>query len=997
MQDDRQNHPFADLLRQHRKAARLTQTDLATRAGISRRDISDLECGRIQRPHLDTVERLAQALALPEEAASAFQNTARMLWDHMQIAPAPDEARALMRLLARGTTGAMVAFVGRQHDLAQIAQVFDPHAPPLALMTGEPGIGKSRMLYELGRYAVATNWRVVVGICGRRHMSELYTPLPSLLRRTVRATPPEHLARELAGCAWLCRLAPDLIDFGLAPPTTQASPESERRMVLAAFHRYLRQIARQADTLVLLDDLQWASPDALDLLADVLEDIEPDQPLRVIGAFRADEEATTPVGRWIAECGRRLGVHPHRLQPLPKAEAAHLLDLAVAAQTDQAPLPSWRAAVIEHAGGNPFYLVSYAQEWHIPHARAASAEAVPVPATVADAIRARLLALSPAVRQVLALLAIGGPRLPLELFARITKRTPEYVVRALERAAIAEIVVQHHATFRFAHRLIREVLVGDLSLPRRRMLHRQVAEALENDADGAAERFAPLLAHHFIEAGLAARALPYAVAAGDQAEAVFAHHEAERWYRQVLYIANRHAQHTIAAHTAAKLGGILALVGRFAEAIALLTQALDDFRSVADHEGMSRAAYESGLYYIVISPEEGIRQIGPVLQEVQAHLTPASRADLYAMYACCHVFAARYAEALEIARLGYTLAEATDDPVVLARAQFTLGIALLWRGAIAPTREMLEQATKWLKWNQDLLFIGNAYDGLKEIALCSGDVPTARKILAQLVTMAEEWGLARAAFYTYYQSGIMAFHMGDWQLARIHLEKSRSSVNATFIERLPIAWLALLESAQGQAEAACEHAARARELLQAGPVLRFDREAYLALAQMLVLQGRHQDVVDLLDVLSPLLGDVNERLDLDLVPLLPLLAEAYLGLGDDSTATMLAERAVTLARSIPHAPALLDALRVQARLALRRQCWEAAEADLAEALASARAMSHPYAEARLLQLAGELCLARGDVTQAHNRFAAAAAICTRLGEKIIAGQIVTIMTQRACI
>src|SRR5437764_2235015 len=244
----RQIPAFGALLKRYRQAAGLTQEALAEQAGLSTRAISDLERGLKLRPHKDTVALLATALPLtpPEHAAfvAARQGSA------------PPAAGA-----------ELPPFVGRSRELVLLERHLAGEGPPLLLLAGEPGIGKSRLLQEAGQRAGAHGLCVLAGGCQRRGDETPYAPLLPALEHYLQAQAPAQLRAELCGCAWLVRLLPELAGGPVEPlPAWTVPPEQERRLLDKAVGRLLANVAGPAGTLLLLDDLQWADPDALELL-----------------------------------------------------------------------------------------------------------------------------------------------------------------------------------------------------------------------------------------------------------------------------------------------------------------------------------------------------------------------------------------------------------------------------------------------------------------------------------------------------------------------------------------------------------------------------------------------------------------------------------------------------------------------------------------------------------------------------------------------------------
>src|SRR5437764_10235180 len=160
---------------------------------------------------------------------------------------------------------------------------------PVLLLVGEPGSGKTRLLHAALPRAAGQGLRVLEGGCQRRGGHEPYAPLLGALQRHIRHASPARQRTELAGCAWLVRLLPELAGGAIAPlPGWTLPPEQERRLMVDAVIRFLANVAGPAGTLLVLDDLQWAGPDALDLLT-ALVHAAAEVPLRVIGAYRDTE------------------------------------------------------------------------------------------------------------------------------------------------------------------------------------------------------------------------------------------------------------------------------------------------------------------------------------------------------------------------------------------------------------------------------------------------------------------------------------------------------------------------------------------------------------------------------------------------------------------------------------------------------------------------------------------------------------------------------------
>ncbi|TME09295.1 MAG: helix-turn-helix domain-containing protein [Chloroflexi bacterium] len=309
---------FGDLLRRSRLAAGLTQEELAAQAGLSVRGLSDLERGARLAPRRETVQLLAEALQLSAAERTQLEAAARQ-----RGAPAVQASGG--SLSSPQSSLSALPFVGRAQELALLEQVLTD-GPPVLLVAGEPGIGKSRLLQAGIERAQAQGWTVLTGGCHRRSGQEPFAPLVGTLADSLRRQSPNEQRLHLEGCTWLVRLLPELVETGVvSPPTWTLPPEQERRLMFAAVARYLANVAGPAGTLLVLDDLHWAGPDALDLLQALVR-APADRPLRLLAAYRdTDVAGQDPLALLVADLAREGRASRALLAPLGEEEAATLL------------------------------------------------------------------------------------------------------------------------------------------------------------------------------------------------------------------------------------------------------------------------------------------------------------------------------------------------------------------------------------------------------------------------------------------------------------------------------------------------------------------------------------------------------------------------------------------------------------------------------------------------------------------------------------------------
>jgi tetratricopeptide (TPR) repeat protein/transcriptional regulator with XRE-family HTH domain len=516
---------FASLLRRFRLAAGLTQEALAERAHLSARAISDLERGLKRSPRRDTVELLETALSLSPRERAAFEMAARGFDPGVQgNGSNPDAQAEPLPSAGSGVAGDadQPSLIGRDNELALLALHAQRGCPPLLLFAGEPGIGKSRLLHEAATVAANHGYQVLVGGCIRRHGQEPFEPFLEAMDRYLRQLDPVQLRSALRGCAWLIRLLPELKDGPIESPVADSlAPAQERRLIFQAVAQFLRNVAGPNGIMLVLDDLQWIGPDALDLLQAMLRNGS-DLPIRVVGAYRDTELIPgDPLALALADLTRSGVVLRSPVEPLNAAESRSLLDSLP--ESSSAGWPALRQRILNRAEGVPFYLVSCAT------ALSRGNPENDVPWDVAQSIRQRVDLLTDPARTVVRSAAVVGRVADANLVVSASELSDEEAVAALDEAVQSRLIEwEGPLSLRFPHDLIREVVEADLGPARRAFLHRRIARLVESAWHEQPEREdlpADLLAYHFEHGGEPEAAIDYAIRAADFAHRAGAHRE----------------------------------------------------------------------------------------------------------------------------------------------------------------------------------------------------------------------------------------------------------------------------------------------------------------------------------------------------------------------------------------------------------------------------------------------------------------------------------------
>lgn len=983
---------FGVVLRRYRLAAGLTQATLAQRAGLSQRAVNDLERDPRRLPRLETLALLTDALALapPERerlvAAAHPRETAPAVVLARESGPAPPPSSPL---------------IGRTSELALLERHLRGEGPPVLVLAGEPGIGKTRLLHETMRRATALGWQMLHGGCQRRGGQEPYAPLLETLAHAVQLITPTQRPAALRGCAWLTRLLPELAEesphtsWDEPLSTWSLPPEQERRLIFESVARFLANVARARGTLLVLDDLQWAGSDALDLLATLVRSAGLSAgaapPLRVVAAYRnTQEQPRDLLSVTLADLAHAGLVTHQTLAPLSLHETRALLDAILPPGTgdDAGQAADTRASLadrlVQRTGGVPFFVLSCAgglarrARLDAPETPGAADRETEIPWDVAQSVRQRVAMLSEETRVILGAAAVIGRSVPVDILTAVVTRPAEQVLDALDAACGVRLLDDDGAAgFRFSHDVIREVIEADVRSARRALHHQRVAEALEQRADPPVEE----VAYHYARSGRADKAVRYLELAGDHAMAQRAHAAAEGYYRDLVERLDRMTRPVDAARMREKWAAVLRIGTHYDAALPVLERAVEAYTAARDQESMMRAEARIGQVYTDLGmPDEGLQRLQRVLDAVDPATPSHGLAALHVALAALYDGAGQYAEQLAAADRALELALIVGDARVEASATYLRSAALLQLGQMTGARPILAQAIAQAEVVGDLEVLCWALNALAIIHIFAGEFDAAKQYSARARAIAERHGdRAQIAFMTH-KAALPAFFLGEWAEARGGFEQAVAAHRQIhgFIgpayTLLELGRLSLAEGRWDEATHALDEsitmAARNKdpEALRLAQALR---------AELDIVRG-HPDKARarLTD-----LRDTPDQQEAGVTFLLPVLAWAHLEMGDVVTARTVVEQAVVRSRAQSYRLALVEALRVQALVAMREGRWAEAEQSLEEGLVLTRCMHYPYAEARLLHVYGEMHAVNGLPAHARERLEAALAVFERLGAR----------------
>jgi ABC-type transport system substrate-binding protein/class 3 adenylate cyclase len=467
---------------------------------------------------------------------------------------APIETFKVVGMLEHASEDAFLPLVGRDFELTVLERTMDGLVDgrgAIVSITGEPGIGKSRLLGEV-RKLYRDRVRFVEGRAVSYAQTFPYWPVRDLLREWlgVGASTPEarvrldlkaelaHVLGAEADAAY--PFVANLIGLALEPDAAERIDELNRESLqhetYDVFSDFVWHLAEETPLALVLEDLHWADESTLELLEALLQVTE-EASVALFFLYRTERDH----GSWrLGERARQRFPHRYReieLRPLP-GDASRALAESVA----DGELPDYVAELLtERAGGNPFFLEAALHDLHESGALvrdngrwvlAVSEDELAIPALVQGALQARIDRLDPHARNVLSVSAVIGRTFGMPLLEEIVPY--EELIGALSELQRLDLIVEQrrrpNPEYRFRHGLVQEVAYSGLVEGKRRKLHLKVGEALEALYREAPEEAFALLARHFSEADEPEKAVEYLLKAGDKARAIYADQEALEHY-----------------------------------------------------------------------------------------------------------------------------------------------------------------------------------------------------------------------------------------------------------------------------------------------------------------------------------------------------------------------------------------------------------------------------------------------------------------------------------
>jgi predicted ATPase/class 3 adenylate cyclase len=692
---------------------------------------------------------------------------------------------------------AAARLVGRDGEVSTVRALLlcvRAGAGQVVCLTGEAGIGKSRLAAEAVRMAGELGFSVYGGACRShgagtaylvwrpiwRDLLEVDTSLP-IGEQVARLA--ARIARRDGGSDQRAPLLAPVVNLPMpdseliAPLDPQARGELLRALLLEC----LRARAADGPLLLALEDCHWIDPASqglLELLAHHLADL----PVLLLAVARGTVAGPSPLAP--------LSALPHgsevRLAELAEADAQRLVELRLRQRygADAAVAPEVVHRLADRGEGNPFYLeelVSYLHGRGVDPRGVRSLAALELPDGLQRLVMARIDQLSEGEKAIIKVASVIGRRFrPAWISASYPAAGgPVQVARHLERLGELDLTPRRPAApepeYEFKHAITQEAAYQSLTFQLREALHERVGLFIERAYPDRLVQYVDLLAYHFARTRRVDKQRVWYRAAGDAAKAAFANDaaveyyesllpllpeeatgevlvelggvwqltgrwsDAERAYRQAMRVAARSGRRDVLAASQRDLGDLLMYTESYAEAVSWLTRAADEFERLGDRQGLSRtldrttfALYQQGVY-------------AEALAAAERHLAMATEAgDLAGMsIALNHTGLVRLntghtAAAMALLEQALDAATRAGDRRRLVYAAGNLGLVHLRRGDHLRAVECCQQALAVAQQIGDQQIAGVYVGNMGEVYRDQGDHARATRCFAHALRIAVE-------------------------------------------------------------------------------------------------------------------------------------------------------------------------------------------------------------------------------------------------------------------
>jgi tetratricopeptide (TPR) repeat protein len=601
----------------------------------------------------------------------------------------------------------------------------------LVFIHGEAGIGKTRLVRELGAYARSRGVQVLYGRCPALFRMDGVPPYilwKEIIKDYLETCTPEQLYRVVGYYpAEVAKLVPEISQkLRSIPQSFSISPEQEQNRLFEAVSQFVTNISRETPLIVVLDDLQWTDPSSLLLLHYLARDVQK-TPLLLLGAYRTtDVDAKHPLTPVLAELKRECLPQSVSLKRMQLEDTSEMIKQTL--EQDDIP-PEFCQKVYEKTRGNPFFTAEVIESLKEENVifreggrwKLKDVSVIEFPESVKNVVKARLSRLDDECQNVLRMASFVGNDFTFEALQAVTG-SDEDKLRTIVDGLLKTGLLKHRDVrgedvCSFADILVRDVVNEEVGTYERKKLHGVVGKALEKVYAKKTDEHFGELASHFLEGGDKDKALDYFLKAGDKAAKIYANSEANSYFQSALKLLEEKEGETREnARVLEKLGGIKGLVAEYDACMKYWNEALHVWKQLGEKEkvaGLHRKMAVT-LWRVIGNTEQARENFEEALRILETEPGSVELAALYAARAHMSIFTEDVTKARSWAEKALELAKKLNASEALASSYDTLGGVFGAEGEPEKAIECLEKALKIALDNGHVAEALRAYNNLAD-------------------------------------------------------------------------------------------------------------------------------------------------------------------------------------------------------------------------------------------------------------------------------------------
>jgi tetratricopeptide (TPR) repeat protein len=702
----------------------------------------------------------------------------------------------------------------------------------LFFIHGEAGIGKTRLLREVGAYAQSCGVQVLQGRCPALFRMDGVPPYviwKEVIKDYLETCTPEQLYRVIGYYpAEVAKLVPELsLKLRVIPQSLPISPDQEQNRLFEAVSQFITNISKETPLLVVLDDLQWTDPSSL-LLLHYLARGTQKTPLLLLGAYRStDVDAEHPLSPVLTELKRECLPQSVSVKRMSLKDTSEMIRQILEQDDIQ---PEFCQMIFEKTRGNPFFTgevieslkeedVIYREEgmWKFKEI-----SAIEFPETVKNVLKARLSRLDDECQNVLTLASFIGNDFTCEALRGVSgieeNRLLELIEKLLKTGLVKHRVVRGEDVCSFADILVRDVVYEEVSPFRRKKLHKTVGNVLEKAYAKKIDEHFGELALHFLEGGEKDKALDYFLKASQKAQKIYANNEAASYYQSALkLLEEKEGELQERGCVLEKLGDIKGIIGEPDARLNYLTDALLLWTLLNDKEKVARLHRRISYVFYAKGDKEKAREHLDKASEILENMPEnVELALLYVARAGEKLwYAGDMAGSRSWAEKAVALAEKLNDSEATAESCLSLGDACMGTEDLGKAVECFEKA---LEIALEKNYVPIALSAYNELAVI---VPKAEKrieYLEKAYELAKKAGMIGSISWFGSMTAILyGLYPGDMERAVPLAEESITLSRKIGLPRglgISLAYLGWIQLILGESEKAEPYLKEAFDLLQ---------------------------------------------------------------------------------------------------------------------------------------------------------------------------------------